>query len=168
MASEPTTDRVDSNGRPLRYIIPARDGVNVNVRLVTEGVATPYFYDGRRGTFARRLEALAKRARAKRRRLSGRAHTPKNGLTERRRSRTDRAWDYHTAQVLKTRCGCHGNGLNRSVPGCAQVMRDSVRDSFSSRILDSAANWPFGMGHTSAGHGAARRHASRGSCGFCR
>ncbi len=27
----------------------------------------------------------------------------KNGLTERRRSRTDRAWGYHTAQVLKTR-----------------------------------------------------------------
>src|SRR4051794_29773669 len=25
-----------------------------------------------------------------------------NGLTERRRSRTDRAWGYHTAQVLKT------------------------------------------------------------------
>ena len=27
----------------------------------------------------------------------------RNGLTERRRSRTDRAWGYHTAQVLKTR-----------------------------------------------------------------
>ena len=29
----------------------------------------------------------------------------RNPLTERRRSRTDRAWGYHTAQVLKTRWG---------------------------------------------------------------
>ena len=61
---EPATDRVDRYGRLLRYVIRARDGLNVNVRLVAEGVAAPYFYDGRRGRFAARLEALAKRARA--------------------------------------------------------------------------------------------------------
>ena len=64
LVSEPATDRIDSFGRLLCYIIRVRDGLNVNVRLVTEGVAAPYFYDGRRGRFAGRLEGLAKRARA--------------------------------------------------------------------------------------------------------
>jgi hypothetical protein len=50
-----------------------------------------------------------------------RLYTAGNGLTERRRSRTDRAWGCHTAQVLKTcwatgpmplRCaGYRGTGL---------------------------------------------------------
>jgi voltage-gated potassium channel len=39
---EPATDRVDQYGRLLRYVIRARDGLNVNVRLVSEGVAAPY------------------------------------------------------------------------------------------------------------------------------
>ena len=64
LAVEPATDRVDQYGRLLRYVIRAKDGLNVNVRLVAEGAAAPYFYDGRRGRFAARLEALAKRARA--------------------------------------------------------------------------------------------------------
>jgi endonuclease YncB( thermonuclease family) len=63
---EPVTDRVDSYGRLLRYVVRARDGVNVNIRLVAVGAAAPYFYRHRRGKYANRLEALAKRARAKR------------------------------------------------------------------------------------------------------
>jgi micrococcal nuclease len=63
---EPVTDRVDSYGRLLRYVIRVRDGMNVNVRLVAVGAATPYFYGHRRGKYANRLEYLAKRARAKR------------------------------------------------------------------------------------------------------
>ena len=39
--------------------------MNVNIRLVAVGAAAPYFCDGRRGKYANRLEALAKRARAK-------------------------------------------------------------------------------------------------------
>jgi endonuclease YncB( thermonuclease family) len=62
---EPATDRVDQYGRLLRYVVRATDGVNVNVRLVAVGAAAPYFYLGRRGRYANRLEALAKRARAK-------------------------------------------------------------------------------------------------------
>jgi len=40
---EPATDRVDQYGRLLRYVIRARDRLNVNVRLVTVGAAAPYF-----------------------------------------------------------------------------------------------------------------------------
>jgi Staphylococcal nuclease homologue len=63
---EPVTDRVDSYGRLLRYVVRVRDGVNLNIRLVAVGAAAPYFYRHRRGKYANRLEALAKRARAKR------------------------------------------------------------------------------------------------------
>jgi len=63
---EPATDRVDSYGRLLRYIVRVRDGMNVNVHLVTIGAAAPYFYRGRRGMYASLLERRARRARAKR------------------------------------------------------------------------------------------------------
>ena len=49
-------------GRLLRYVIRARDGLNVNPRIVAIGAAAPYFYARRRGQFAPRLEALARRA----------------------------------------------------------------------------------------------------------
>jgi micrococcal nuclease len=55
---EPETDRVDDYGRLLRYVIRS-DGVNVNLRLVALGAAAPYFYAGRRGRYAARLEQLA-------------------------------------------------------------------------------------------------------------
>jgi endonuclease YncB( thermonuclease family) len=61
---EPATDRVDRYGRLLRYVVRVRDGVNVNIRLVAVGAAAPYSYRHRRGKYANRLEALAKRARA--------------------------------------------------------------------------------------------------------
>ncbi|HET7743175.1 MAG TPA: thermonuclease family protein [Gaiellaceae bacterium] len=63
---EPATDRVDEYGRLLRYVIRARDGLDVNLRLVAIGAAAPYFYDGRRGRFANRLEQLAEHARSER------------------------------------------------------------------------------------------------------
>ncbi len=64
LLAEPATDRVDEYGRLLRYVIRARDGLDVNLRLVAVGAAAPYFYDGRRGMYAGRLEQLAKHARA--------------------------------------------------------------------------------------------------------
>jgi endonuclease YncB( thermonuclease family) len=74
---EPATDRVDQYGRLLRYIIRAKDGLNVNVQLVRVGAAAPYFYEGRRGRYANLLERLALRARAKKLGLWGRCpHTP--------------------------------------------------------------------------------------------
>ena len=62
---EPATDRIDGYGRLLRYVVRADDNVDINIRLVALGAAQPYFYDGRRGMYANRLEALTKRARAK-------------------------------------------------------------------------------------------------------
>jgi len=47
-------------------VVRARDSVNVNLRLVARGAAALYFCDGRCGRYANRLEALAKRVRAKR------------------------------------------------------------------------------------------------------
>jgi endonuclease YncB( thermonuclease family) len=47
------------------YVIRARDGPNVNLRLVADGAAAPYFYAGRRGRFANLLERLARHARAR-------------------------------------------------------------------------------------------------------
>jgi micrococcal nuclease len=63
---EPATDRVDQYGRLLRYVIRARDGLNVNIQLVRVGAAAPYFYRGRRGRYGRLLDGLARRARARR------------------------------------------------------------------------------------------------------
>jgi len=65
LAVEPATDRVDEYGRLLRYVIRARDGLNVNVYLVRVGAAAPYFYDGRRGRYAALLDRLTRRARAR-------------------------------------------------------------------------------------------------------
>ena len=63
--AEPATDRVDDYGRLLRYVVRAKDGVNVNLALVAVGAGAPYFYDGRRGRYASELEILAKSARRK-------------------------------------------------------------------------------------------------------
>jgi endonuclease YncB( thermonuclease family) len=62
---EPATDRVDQYGRLLRYVVRVRGALNVNIRLVALGAAAPYFYRGRRGRYANRLEFLAKRAKAR-------------------------------------------------------------------------------------------------------
>lgn len=64
LTSESRTDLVDQYGRLLRYVVRARDGLNVNVYLVRIGAAAPYFYDGRRGRYAALLDRLARRARA--------------------------------------------------------------------------------------------------------
>jgi len=63
--AEPATDRVDQYGRLLRYVVRVSSAMNVNIRLVAVGAAAPYFYKGRSGRYATRLELLARRARAK-------------------------------------------------------------------------------------------------------
>jgi endonuclease YncB( thermonuclease family) len=72
LVAEPATDLVDRYGRLLRYVVRVADGVDVNVRLVEQGAAAPYFYRGRRGRYAALLERLARRARAQRLGLWGR------------------------------------------------------------------------------------------------
>jgi micrococcal nuclease len=63
LLAEPATDRIDRYGRLLRYVVRARDGLDVNIRLVALGAAAPYFYRGRHGRYAAKLDALARRAR---------------------------------------------------------------------------------------------------------
>jgi endonuclease YncB( thermonuclease family) len=72
LLAEPATDRVDQYGRLLRYVVRARDGLDVNIRLVAVGAAAPYFYRHRRGRYAAQLEVLARRARARKLGLWGR------------------------------------------------------------------------------------------------
>lgn len=85
---EPTTDSVDDYGRLLRYVIRVTDSVNVNIRLVAVGAAAPYFYEGTRGMYASRLDALARRAKAKRLGLWGACprtvYDPYSGVETRR------------------------------------------------------------------------------------
>ena len=88
LSAEPATDRVDDYGRLLRYVVRVKDGVNVNLALVAVGAAAPYFYEGRRGMYASRLEILAKSARAKRLGLWGACprtrYDPYRGVATRR------------------------------------------------------------------------------------
>ena len=66
----------------------ANDGVNVNLRLVAIGAGAPWFYEGRRGRYAARLEVLAKRAKAKKLGLWGACprtvYDPYHGVETRR------------------------------------------------------------------------------------
>jgi endonuclease YncB( thermonuclease family) len=63
LARVPALDDHDRFGRLLRT---ARvGGRNLNLALVAEGAAAPYFYRGARGRFASLLQSLALRARAR-------------------------------------------------------------------------------------------------------
>ena len=50
LEADPALDKVDRYGRVLRYV--KHNGVNVNIRLVLDGAAAPYFYRGDRGRYA--------------------------------------------------------------------------------------------------------------------
>ena len=63
LVRDPVTSSTDVYGRLLRYVI-RRDGLNVNLRLVADGAAAPYFFEGARGRYADELEASAESARA--------------------------------------------------------------------------------------------------------
>ncbi len=69
LETDPGLDQVDRYGRLLRYL--RRGGANVNVELVRQGAAAPYFYGGDLGRYAGRLLSAAKAAKAARRGLWG-------------------------------------------------------------------------------------------------
>jgi endonuclease YncB( thermonuclease family) len=69
LEADPALDRVDRYGRLLRYLW--RGSKNVNLELVREGAAAPYFYRGDRGRYAGRLLAAARAAKTARRGLWG-------------------------------------------------------------------------------------------------
>lgn len=47
---DPALDHVDSYGRTLAYV--RRNSTNINLALVRQGAAAPWFYDGDRGRYA--------------------------------------------------------------------------------------------------------------------
>jgi len=65
LEADPGLDQVDRYGRLLRYL--RRGGANVNLELVRQGAAAPYFYGGDLGRYADRLLSVAKAAKAARR-----------------------------------------------------------------------------------------------------
>jgi endonuclease YncB( thermonuclease family) len=65
LEADPKLDSVDRYGRLLRYI--KRSGINVNIRLVLDGAAAPYFYRSEKGAYAGRLLKAAIRAKAAKR-----------------------------------------------------------------------------------------------------
>jgi endonuclease YncB( thermonuclease family) len=88
LLAEPVSDPVDRYGRLLRYVVRARDGLNVNLRLVAVGAAAPWFYQRERGRYFAKLQALAKQARARKLGLWGACprtvYDPSNAVTTRR------------------------------------------------------------------------------------
>src|SRR5687768_10435667 len=69
LEADPALDRLDRNGRLLRYVF--RGSTNVNLALVRAGAAAPYFFGGDRGRYAARLLSEAERAREARRGMWG-------------------------------------------------------------------------------------------------
>ena len=73
LETDPRLDPIDRYGRLLRYVF--RRGLNVNLRLVEQGDATVWFYQGERGRYAAKLLAAGRRARAQKRGLWGACKT---------------------------------------------------------------------------------------------
>lgn len=62
LVRDPGLDQTDRYGRLLRYVVVG--GENVNVALVREGAASPYFFHNDRGIYARELLAAVDEARS--------------------------------------------------------------------------------------------------------
>lgn len=48
--TDPALDKIDRYGRTLAYV--RKDGTNINLELVREGAAAPWFFEGDRGRYA--------------------------------------------------------------------------------------------------------------------
>ena len=65
LVRDPALDATDRYGRQLRYVFAS--GANVNLALVRQGAASPYFYRNERGRYAAELIDAVAGARAGRR-----------------------------------------------------------------------------------------------------
>ena len=63
LEADPVSDDQDQFGRKLRYLIVGK--LNLNLKLVQIGAATPYFYQGQKGKYANQLFKAAESAKAK-------------------------------------------------------------------------------------------------------
>jgi micrococcal nuclease len=59
---DPGLDKIDRYGRLLGYLFV--DGVNLNIKMVEVGAASPYFYRGERGIYAGKLFQAAENAKS--------------------------------------------------------------------------------------------------------
>lgn len=62
LTRDPNLDEVDSYGRLLRYLFIGK--VNVNLQMVKEGAASPYFYRKELGQYSKQLLAAAQNAKS--------------------------------------------------------------------------------------------------------
>jgi micrococcal nuclease len=62
LVRDPALDATDRYGRQLRYVLGP--GTNVNIALVREGAASPYFFRKARGRYARDLIEAVEEARS--------------------------------------------------------------------------------------------------------
>ena len=63
LESDSVSDDKDQFGRSLRYVKVGK--INLNLKLVQIGAATPYFYQGEKGKYAKKLLKAAENAKAK-------------------------------------------------------------------------------------------------------
>lgn len=63
LEADPVSDDQDQFGRKLRYLKVGK--LNLNLKLVQIGAATPYFYQGQKGKYANQLFKAAESAKAK-------------------------------------------------------------------------------------------------------
>ncbi len=63
LVTDHNLDQVDQYGRLLRYIFKGK--TNINLEMVRLGAATPYFYRGDRGKYAKELMSAAQTAKAR-------------------------------------------------------------------------------------------------------
>lgn len=63
LESDTASDDKDQYGRLLRYVKVGK--INVNIKLVEIGAATPYFYNGEKGKYSAQLLKAAQNAKAK-------------------------------------------------------------------------------------------------------
>lgn len=61
--SDPVSGEIDQFGRSLRYVMVGK--MNVNLKLVEMGAATPYFYQGEKGKYAKQFLRAAQNAKSK-------------------------------------------------------------------------------------------------------
>ena len=62
LTTDPNLDEVDSYGRLLRYLFIGK--VNVNLQMVKEGAASPYFFRKELGRYSKQLLAAAQNAKS--------------------------------------------------------------------------------------------------------
>jgi micrococcal nuclease len=67
--TDPALDKVDRYGRTLAYV--RKDGANINLELVREGAAAPWFFEGDRGHYASEFLEAGRDAREHQRGLWG-------------------------------------------------------------------------------------------------